>query len=342
MALVSIVYPPGERGRAIGISSSAVYVGSTLTPLIAGLLTEHFGWRSIFLVSIVAGVIVLLFFLTKIKGEWQGAKGESMDTAGSAFFVISILLLMFGLSQVNSGLSYWQIAICIGAGAIVLYIFIRRESKIQYPILNINLFKKNRIFVMSNISAFINYSSIYPISFLLSLYLQLVKGFNPEIASLIMIGQPVVQVIVSPLSGRLSDKIEPRIVSSIGMAVSCLGLVLFSFISLDTSILTIIVIMMVMGFGFALFVAPNTNAAMTSVEHKYYGVASAVINTMRNMGQMFSMAILMIVLSIFMGKVVIMPEYYPAFVNTCRIIFAIFAALCFVGIFTSLARGKLR
>lgn len=341
MALVSIVFPPGERGRALGISSSSVYIGTTLSPLLAGTLTEHFGWRSIFMVSIGAGLIMLLFFLWKIKGEWRGAKGEPMDILGSAFFIISILLLMYGLSQVSSGLPYWQTALYIAVGIIILLVFFKWESKTPYPILNISLFKKNRVFIMSNLSAFINYSSIFPIAFLLSLYLQLVKGFNPETASLIMVGQPVIQVIVSPLAGRLSDKIEPRIVASIGMGISCLGLVMFSFITLDTSILTIIIILMIEGLGFGLFVAPNTNAAMSSVEHKYYGVASALINTMRNMGQIFSMAILMVMLSIFMGKVVITPEHYPAYVNTCRIVFTIYAGMSLVGIFTSLARGKM-
>ncbi len=342
MALVSIVFPPGERGRALGISGSSVYVGTTLSPLLSGTLTEHFGWRSIFMVSIIAGLIMLLFFLWKIKGEWRGAKGEPMDILGSAFFMVSILLMMWGLSQVSSGLPYWQSAIYIAMGIIILWVFIKWESKIPYPILNINLFKKNRVFIMSNISAFINYSSIYPISFLLSLYLQLVKGFNPETASFVMVSQPVIQIIVSPLAGRLSDKIEPRIVASIGMGLSCIGLIMFSFITLDTSVLTIIINLIIMGLGFSIFVAPNTNAAMSSVDHKYYGVASALINTMRNMGQIFSMAILMIMLSIFMGKVMITPEHYPAFVTTCRIVFSIFAGLSLVGIFTSLSRGKMR
>jgi EmrB/QacA subfamily drug resistance transporter len=339
MALVSAVFQPGERGKALGITSSSVYIGITVSPLLSGTLTEHFGWRSIFLVSIAAGLIIILFFFWKIKGEWQGAKGESMDLLGSAFFVVSILAIMFGLSQISSDVPLWQTAGSIILGMIILYVFFKWESKTSYPILNIDLFKKNRVFVMSNISAFINYTSIYPVSFLLSLYLQLIKGFNPETASLIIITQPVIQASISPMAGRLSDKIEPRIVSSIGMAISCTGLILFSFISQETSIP---IIFMILGLGFALFVAPNTNAAMSSVEPKTYGVASAMINTMRNLGQMFSMAILMIILSIFMGRVVITPEHFPAFINSSKIVFTIFAGISFVGIFTSLARGKVR
>jgi EmrB/QacA subfamily drug resistance transporter len=341
MALLSIVFPTGERGRALGLASSAVYVGTTVSPLLSGTITEHFGWRSIFLVSVIAGFIMLVFFLWKIKGEWRGSKGEPMDFLGSAFFIISILLLMFGLSQVSSGLPYWQIALCLAMGMGILWVFLRWEAKTPFPILNFNLFKKNRVFILSNISAFINYSSIYPISFLLSLYLQLVKGFNPETASLIMVGQPIIQVIMAPMAGRLSDKIEPRIVSSVGMGFCSIGLFLFSFISLDTPVLAIVVLLMVEGLGFGLFAAPNTNAAMSSVEHKHYGVASALINTMRNTGQIFSMAIVMIILSIVVGKVVITAEYHPAFVQTCKIVFIFFGGLSLAGVFTSLARGKM-
>jgi predicted MFS family arabinose efflux permease len=249
---------------------------------------------------------------------------------------------MFGLSGITSGLPQWQSALYIGAGLIILWVFIKWELQNLHPIINIRLFKNNRIFILSNISALINYASLFPISFLLSLYLQMVRGFNAETASLIMVGQPVMQVIISPLAGRLSDRIEPRIVTSIGMAISCLGLTIFGFITPDTSILAIIFTLMVLGFGFGLFAAPNTNAIMSSVEHKYYGLASAALNTARNMGQMFGMSLMAIILSQVMGKVVITPEHYTAYINACRTVFSVLAVISFMGIFTSLVRGKVR
>jgi EmrB/QacA subfamily drug resistance transporter len=342
MALVSAVFPPGERGRALGFTSSSVYVGITISPLLSGVLTEHFGWRSIFLVSIFSGLIIILFFFWKIRGEWQGAKGEPLDITGSVLFVISILSFMYGFSHIGSNFPTWQMVGFIGAGIFLFFIFLRWESKNRYPVLNLALFKKNRVFVMSNISAFLNYTSIFPVSFLLSLYLQIIKGLNAEQASFIIVVQPFVQALISPFAGRLSDKIEPRIVASIGMAVSCFGLFLFSFITIDTSFQTIIITFIILGIGFALFVAPNTNAAMCSVEPKVYGLASALISTMRNMGQLFSMVILTVFLSILMGRVMVTPENFPAFINSCKILFSVFEVLSFLGIFTSLARGKVR
>ncbi len=342
MALVSIVFPAEERGKALGITSAAVYIGLTLSPVLAGFLTERFGWRSIFTVSVAAGLLVIILMLTKIRGEWRGAQGEKMDIAGSAFFIGSFLLIMYGLSSVSSGLPHWQSALYIGAGLIILWLFLKWELKTPYPIINIRLFKNNRIFILSNVSALINYASLFPASFLLSLYLQLVRGFNAETASLILVAQPVIQVIISPLAGRLSDKIEPRILASAGMVAACLGLAIFGFITPETPIWVIIGTLMLLGLGYGLFVAPNTNAIMGSVEHKYYGIASAALNTSRNLGQMFGMALMAILLSFLMGKVILTPDHYPAYSAACRTIFYIFSGVCFVGIFTSLVRGKVR
>ena len=223
-----------------------------------------------------------------------------------------------------------------------ILVFVRWEAKTKNPVLNINLFRRNTTFAFSNLAALINYSATFAITFLLSLYLQHIKGFNPQTAGLILVAQPVVMTVLSPLAGRLSDKIEPRIVSSIGMALSFVGLSLLGFISDNTTLPYIIGILIILGFGFALFSSPNTNAIMSSVEKKFYGVASGILGTMRLTGQMLSMGIVMILLAVYMGRVQITPEYYPSFLISVRVAFIVFAALCFGGIFASLARGKVR
>jgi len=126
------------------------------------------------------------------------------------------------------------------------------------------------------------------------------------------------------------------------MAVTALGLSIFSTIEESTEISMIVANLMMMGFGFALFSSPNTNAIMSSVERRFYGIASATLATMRVVGQMFSMAIVMLVFAIYIGKVLITPEVYPLLIESTRTSFAIFSLLCFFGIFASLARGKIR
>lgn len=157
-----------------------------------------------------------------------------------------------------------------------------------------------------------------------------------------MVSQPIVMTIFSPLAGKLSDRIEPRTVASTGMAFTALGLFLFSFLEENTSNEYIIASLIIIGFGFALFSSPNTNAGMSSVEKKFYGVASATLGTMRLTGQMLSTGIATLILTIYVGNIQITPDSYSFFIAGEKTAFIVFAALCFVGIFASFARGKVR
>lgn len=182
----------------------------------------------------------------------------------------------------------------------------------------------------------------FAVAFLLSLYLQYIKGFTPQYAGFILVAQPVVMAIFSPLAGRLSDRIEPRIVASAGMTLTTIGLVLFAFLGEGTTLAFIIPGLITLGLGFALFSSPNMNAVMSSVERRFYGVAAGTVSTMRLIGQMLSMGLAMLIFAVVIGRVEITPEYYSQFLSGIRIAFIISAALCFGGIFASLARGKAR
>ncbi len=336
VAIIASVYPVEERGRALGINVAAVYLGLSLGPFLGGLLTQHFGWRSIFLASLPLGLIVIVLLLWKLKGEWAEAKGEKFDLNGSVIYGLAIVAIMYGLSMLPEMLGL--VVILIGLLGFVAFVW--RETKAANPLLNMNLFKNNRVFAFSNFAALISYSATYAVTFLLSLYLQYTKGFNPQMAGTVLLSMPAVQAIFSPLAGRLSDRIAPQILASLGMALTTIGLILLTFLSLNTAIGSILVSLVVLGFGFAFFSSPNTNAVMGSVGTKTYGVASATLATMRSIGMMLSMGIAMLISSIYVGRVEITPEYYSAFVAGMKVAFVIFAALCFLGIFASLARGK--
>ena len=337
-ALISAVFPAGAKGKALGIASGAVYLGLTCSPLISGFLTTHFGWRSIFLITVPAGIIILIIILWKIKGEWHNAKGESLDLTGTAIFGVAVTALMYGFSKLPQ-INGW---ILLFSGIILLIGFIYWENRIEHPLIKVDLFKGNRIFVLSNLSAMINYSATYAVTFLMSLYLQYNKGLSPGMAGLVLGVQPITQAILSPITGKISDRVEPRIVASVGMGISCAGLAVLSILGGNLPIPVIIVILIFLGVGFALFVAPNTNAIMSSVPSKVYGVASAIMNSMRNFGQMFSMGISMMVLALIMGSVVVTKANVSQFVSSTRIAFGVFAVLCLIGVFTSFSRGKVR
>lgn len=335
-AILLSVYPTGERGKALGISTAAVYVGLSAGPFVGGFLTHAFGWRSIFSVNIILGLLIIPLFLVFVHGEWTDARGEKMDIAGSLIYAVALSCLLFGFSRLPDVSGY----LLSGIALLGLIVFMIWEKRITNPILNIKLFSTNRVFAFSNLAALINYSATFSVAFFLSLYLQVVKGFTPQHAGAIILCQPLVQAIFSPLMGRLSDKINPAVLSSIGMGLTVIGLFMLSFLDHQTSIVYITGALVLLGFGFAFFASPNTNAIMGSVEKRYLSVASATVGTMRVIGQMMSMAVAMLLFSLFIGHVEVSSETADKFLLAMRVGYWLFSIICLLGIFASLARVK--
>ena len=337
-ALLTSVYPSRELGRVLGINLAAVYIGYSVGPFLGGFLTHHLSWRSIFLVNVLLGLIIIFLIFWKLKGEGHEAEKEKFDLTGSIIYSITLLLIMYGFSQLSTMRGVWLIL----PGVLGILAFVKWETRTESPVLDINLFRNNRVFAFSNLAALINYSATFAVTFLLSLYLQYIKKLTPENAGLVLVSQPIVQAFFSPYAGKLSDRTEPRIVASIGMALTAVGLFLFIFLDEKTSLGFIVASLILLGFGFALFSSPNTNAVMSSVENRLYGVASGTIGTMRMLGMVLSMGITILIFSIYIGKVQITSEYYPLFLRCVRMAFTFLTVLCFGGILASLVRGNVR
>ena len=336
-ALLISAYPTEERGKIIGINTAAVYIGLTIGPFIGGLLTEHFGWRYIFLFTAILGLIIILIVHSTIKEDWSQTNSEGFDFTGSLIYGIALFALMYGFSQLPS----LNAGFLIGIGVTFLALFIFQQLKSPFPLVDIHLFLKNKVFAFSNLAALINYCATFAITFLLSLYLQHIKMLTPSHTGIILIAAPVVQAFLSPLAGKLSDRFEPQIISSIGMTLTVTGLVLLIFLSSKTSVAYILFCLVLLGIGFALFSSPNVNATMSSVQKKYFGVASATLGTMRLIGQMSSMGITMLIFAVFLGDHPISEANSFLLLKSTKFIFVILAVVCCGGIFASLARGKM-
>ncbi len=335
LSIITSAFPPQERGKAIGINIMAVYTGLSLGPVLGGLITHYIGWRSLFYLMVPLGLLVIVLVFWKLRGqEWAACKGEKFDLPGSILYSTALVLIIFGFSSLPD---IWGIAAVI-AGIILFLGFTKWELNIDSPVLDMKLFFKNRVFAFSNMAALINYSATFAVTFLLSLYLQYIKGLSAQNAGLILVAQPIMMAIVTPFAGRLSDRYEPRIMASVGMALVTVGLLIFAFINVQTTFEYLIIGLLVLGLGFGFFSSPNTNAIMGSVERRFYGVASATVSTMRLVGQVLSMGIAMLIFAMLIGRVQIMPAQYPALIQSIQISFIIFAVLCFGGIFASMAR----
>jgi len=335
-AMLSAAYPPQDRGRVLGINVAAVYSGLSLGPLLGGILTQHLGWRGVFYSYVLLSVTTLVLALVSLKPRPNPKTELPFDFTGSVVYAAGLVMLMYGLPQLPAGRGW----VLVGAGLIALLIFARWELVAPSPVLDIRLFRGNRTFAFSNLAALINYSATAAIGFLLSLYLQHARQLTPQAAGLVLVSQPVVQALFSPLAGRLSDRVAPRVIASLGMALTVVGLTRFAFLTERTPLWSIALALALLGFAFALFSSPNTNAIMGSVEQPFYGVASGVLATMRLIGQMLSMGVSLLVFSVFAGHLPINRATYHLFLPGTRLAFAVFAALCLLGVFASLARGR--
>lgn len=336
IAIVSSAYPDGERGKALGMIGVTSYVGMTVGPPLGGILTEHFGWRSIFWVSTLLGVIIIFTVLKFMKAEWTEAKGERFDIGGTLIFSTSLIALLCGFTFLRS--IYGLYLLVAGIAGIVLFGI--WASKVKNPVVNISLYKDNKLFIFSTFAALINYGITFVISYLLSLYLQYVTGISPQFAGIVLITQPIMQAIFSPFAGRLSDRIEPRRVSSMGMILNGLGLCLFIFLGKDTPLILIIIGLILEGLGCAFFISPNQNAVMTSVDKRSYGVASGILATMRFIGQMICMGIATLSMTAYVGNIQITPQIFPAFLKSIHTTFVIMIVLCVFGIYASMTRKR--
>ncbi len=338
IAILSSVYPVEERGKVIGIAVAAVYIGLSCGPFFGGLLTHHLGWRSLFLINIPFGALIILLVVFKLKGEWKDAEGQKFDLTGSIIYGTAIFAFMYGISILPKYMSI----ILILTGAVGLVAFVRWERALTSPVFEVHLFATNRTYAFSCLAALINYSATFAVIFLLSLYLQYIKGLSPQWAGVVLASTPVVMAVLSPLAGRLSDRIEPRVISSLGMGLTVLGLVLLIVLNARTTLAYIVVSQMILGLGFALFSSPNTNAIMSSVDKRFYGIASASVGTMRLLGQMLSMGIVTLIFALYIGRAQIAPQSYEMLIKSVQVAIIIFAGLCVGGIFFSLYRGRIR
>jgi EmrB/QacA subfamily drug resistance transporter len=338
VAIVSSVFPPAQRGRAIGLTVSMIYIGLTIGPMLGGYVIDEFGWRASFMLHIPLAIIVLILGLFFVKGDWSSDERGSFDLFGAIIYITSILIICISVSYLPSTLSLVLLVLSL-FGFAFFFLFERGH---KHPILNVSLFFTNRVFTFSCLASLIIYTATFANVVQVSLYLQYLKELSATSAGMIMMCQPLTMAIFSPLAGRLSDKIEPRYLATAGMVVSCGGLLLLSNLQIDTDINYLIAALVITGFGFSLFSSPNVSAIMGSVEKRSLGSANGVLATMRIFGQMTSMVLVTMVFALIIGAVEIDISNYDELAKAIRLTFSIAACLCLPGLYFSVARGKVR
>jgi MFS family permease len=330
MAMIVSVFPPEERGKALGINITGVYVGLSLSPVLGGILDYNLGWRSVVLFGVPFLFAILALLLTKIDEEWSSFENIPLDIKGSLTYGIGMVLFMYGFTILNTAMG---IALTV-LGIIILIGFALIELREKNPVFDIKFFKNHK-FLSANFASLCAYLATYAVTTILNYHLQYIKGFDSQTAGMILLAAPLCQVVLAPIAGRLSDKFVPQILAAIGMALGTISLFLFSSLSSTTSMEFLFVAMIIYGIGFGLFSPPNTNVIMGSVPPKDTSVASAAVATMRTVGQAMSMGILTLVFAFVMGNVPMIEQYYPLLITSCQITCLICVVLCIASVFAS-------
>ncbi len=330
MAMVVSAFEPQERGKALGLNITGVYIGLSLSPFLGGVLNYQLGWRSVILFS-VPFLIAIIVLLLRMDDEWITFRGIPLDLKGSLTYIIGIALFVYGFTILNdvSGV------VLTVLGVIILIVFAFIELRQNNPVFDIK-FLKNRRFLSANLASLCAYLSTFAVTTILNYHLQYIDGFDSQTTGIILLVAPICQVIFAPIAGKLADKYVPQILAAVGMGLGTVSLLLFSTLNYETSLGFLVISMIIYGVGFGLFSPPNTSVIMGSVPPKDTSVASASVSTVRTVGQAMSMGILTLIFAFVMGNVPIVEEYYPLLMSSCRITCLICVGLCLASVFASL------
>ena len=338
LALLASAAPEGRRASYLGYSGSSVYAGIACGPPVAGFVAGCFGWRWLFWGSALASLLVFLLMKHRVKLEWRVAKGQPFDWKGCCLYAASMTALTFGSSELAaSPVLAWCL---LAAFAALLALFCAKELKSAYPLLDLRLLSRNRVFALSSLAAFINYSSFFGIVFFFSLYLQFGRGMIVQQAGLFLAIQSLVQVMATPVAARLCGVFDPGKVSAVGIALCGLGLVVCGLLQVDSPMSVLVLAQCLLGMGISLFALPNTTIILESAGRERVGQAAGLTGAVRTGGQLCNMALITLTMGLFLGSQPAGPENLDAFMAAMRVDLIVFGTLNLLAVGCALARNS--
>ena len=338
LAIITSVFPARERGLPLGLNTASVYIGLTAAPLIGGYVTETFGWRSVFLLPLpfVAVLLALIYFV--VRSEWRREQYSKFDWVGTGIFAAWAVAVVVGLA----GLPNWPNIIVFALSFALLIMFVKHQSSIAEPLIRIGLFRESRLFSFSLASASLMYGATFPLIFVLSLYLQYIKGLSPLESGQIILAQSLAMALLAPIAGKLSDRLQPRVIATVGCVSVGIGFAMLARLDFSTTTEYVSLSMGLIGIGFGFFSAPNHNAVMSSVPQGEVGVASATISLARVSGNLIGISLVNLLVHLLLGDTLISVERYPQLLQVVQYSMAIGCAFVTAAIVLSATRGRLK
>ena len=297
IAIVTDAFPKTELGMGLGSIMMTANLGAIAGYTLSGVMITYFGWRSIFLINVPIGIFGTIWGYLRLKEVGTKTVGQKFDYAGSILYCIGLSTILLALT-IGDPTSGRNIAILAGGLAFfVAVVFVELNHK--YPTLDLTLFKI-RQFAMGNLANFLNSLTFSCGPFLRSLYLQLVLGYSPLKTGLLLIPMDSLILILNPISGRLADRYGSRVLSSLGLAFNAAALIWFSTLNEKSSYGTVLISLVLFGFGLALFAPAITSSLMGSVPSQKRGVASGIVTTISQTAGVMSIPFSLLLMTLVM------------------------------------------
>ncbi|MCV6587995.1 MAG: MFS transporter [Marinobacterium sp.] len=335
MAMASALAQDNNRGMWLGFVSTSVYLGLTCGPLLGGWLTETLGWRSVFLAPVPLLVLAIMLVMFTIRGDWKSADKGRFDRLGALLFAGWTSAFFFALA----GLPDWKHLLLLAFGVLLVWLFIRQQLASTHPLVNLRALKQNRVLNRSMLAGLFMYGAHAPLLLLFSLYMQLIQGLSPALSGQLILLQALMMACFAPLAGRLSDRFEPRLIATTGCALFSSGYLLLLGIDSDTSMARLLTALLLLGIGFGLFSSPNNNAALSAVSKDRLSIATALLSLARTLGNMFSMAIVVLLFNHLLGGTELTPEQAPALQQVLQLALIIGLGYGLIATWCSWTRG---
>ena len=298
LAIAIASFPSSRRGQIIGYTAAATFIGLSLGPVLGGVIGDLWSWRGIFVIGTAAGAVAFAISLAKIENDATHRRA-SLDVPGNLLFMCAIALLMVGLTEWGSWGFAWAIVL---AGVVLAVLFVVCELRAAHPMMQVRLFRENRMYGLANLASLLAFGSTYAVAYVVAIYLQNVNGIPPAAAGLVMLGQPIIQAIMSPIAGRLSDRRPAHKIAALGATITVFGVAIMMLAGTIMPVWLIVVSLVVIGFGNSFFSSPNNSAILGCVPVGQYSEANAVINTGRGIGQTLSLAMVTVVFGLMVGN----------------------------------------
>lgn len=328
-AIAVSMSPFSRRGQVMGFLTTAVYLGLTLGPIVGGAIGTWWSWRWLFWGLLVPGAGVWFVLRISLKQEWRAACGETLDISGMVWLTLGLGLLTIGAGCMGIMRQLLWLTL---PGVVFLVIFVRRQWHTRYPLVDVRMFGQSQGLAAGLVATFINYGSTMGLIFFFSIYLQQVRGFSPFEAGMVLMLQSVMQIIFSPVGGKLADKLGAEPVAASGMALCCLGILLVAMLGQNTSLFLLYGAQIILGIGVGLFNAPNMVATLIHVQGRHIAVASGLMGSMRTMGGLFSQVFISLMIGHYMGDAVVTPNNSAGFLRAMEISLYCLAALNLCGV----------